>query len=756
MKYSIIIPTLNHLRYTVEAIDSIVKHTEDFELIVVDGASTDGTWAWLSRDPSLDYPLIPISLNQNPGFPSQVNAGLKIAKGDFLVILNNDTVVTPHWAHLLRDAIIEGAEKAAVTRLGLAGPLSNSVAGRQAYIQANYTPETLDTFAVAHAKDNQGQLFLTGFLSGFCMMISRDCFQDVGLFDEQFNPGGFEDNAYILRAEEKGWRAVIVPSVFVHHYGSITLKDEHFTHIQGGLHNREKFYKMFADHAPKKLVAAFRVRNCAHTLTPALDRAAEFADEIVVLCDRCTDDTPRVASEHPAVVEMIHTHGKYNELKDRATLLALAKSRDPDWIIVLDHDELPEENFDHAYAQRLMHPPNPHVKCYGFRWYTFWDSTQNYRTDGIFGAIHGFRMFKNEPMQILASIDPLGFHMGSIPQFAPENFRWTNIRIQHFGYVLDEERQRKYNFYTQTDEVKNPMGIGADNYDHLIAQEVTLKRWEQHNTLAFVIVVEDQYHPLAEHLDTLSYVADQIIVVQTVPDPKIHDLATSYGAEVYDYKFQNDYSKLRQFAKSRATTDWIFTCDPDEAVDPAFIEELPRLIDVHADGYLTTITNFRPAENPTSLDAIRLFRNHPAFRYRGIIHENFDEAVEKHHLTILPCPYALQHFGWLRDAQSYKKKMQLYKALNNKQLRRHPHDKMAMFNMALHEMEEGHFLKARTLLVRAAGLDPIYFPPRVQLTVLHLEQAQQFMREAIAILPDNHRLRPEMTAALQHIGQALV
>lgn len=756
MKYSIVMPVLNHLRYTVEAVESILRNTEDFELIIVDGGSTDGTWAWLSGFTLPNDRLISLRLDDNPGFPSQVNLGLKAGAGDYLIILNNDVVVTPRWAQLLEEAIIEGPEKAAVARVGLAGPLSNSVAGRQAYIQAEYTPDTLDAFAISHAKDNEGQVFLTGFLSGFCIMISRECFHDVGLLDESFNPGGFEDNKLILTAEAKGWRAVIAPAVFIHHHGSKTIGAPPFTHMKGGLKNREKFYAMFADPAPKKLVAAFRVRNCARTLAAALNQAATFADEIVVLCDRCTDDTPSMAASHPAVVQMVHTERQYNELEDRANLLSMAKASNPDWIIVLDHDELPEKKFDKAYAQRLMHPPNPHVKCYGLWWQTFWDSAHHYRTDGIFGRIHGFRMFKNEPHQILTTSDPLGFHMGSIPQFAPENFRWTNIRIRHTGYIMEDDRKRKHAFYTQTDERKDPMGIGAENYDHLIAQEVTLRRWQEHNTLAFVIVVQDEYNPLAEHLDTIGYVADQIVVIPTVENAPIRALAERYGAEIHPFKFQSDYAKLRQFAKSHARTDWVFTCDPDEAVDPQFVENLPKIIDTDAHGYLTTIENFRPGEAPTTLDAIRLFRHHAAFRYRGIVHENFDESVRTHNLKILPSPFALQHFGWLRDADSYKRKMEIYKRLNKKQLSKYPDDKMAMFNMALHEMEENHFMKARGLLTRAAGLDPIYFPPRVQLTVLHLRQAAQWMQEAIAILPDDHRLRPQMIAALQHINQALV
>lgn len=756
MKFSIVMPVLNNLPYTTQAVASVLDHTEDFEIIIVDGGSTDGTWAWLNGFELPDGQLVPIRQDDPPGFPSQINAGLRIAQGHFVILLNNDTLVTPGWAGFLSQAITEGADKAAVSRIGMAGPLSNSVGGRQAYPGAQYNLDNLDTWAQEHARDNKGQIYLTGFLSGFCLMVSRECLNDIGLLDENFNPGGFEDNKWVLTAEAKGWRAVIVPEAFVHHFGSRTINLPQFKHMEGGLANRQKFFADSADPTHKKLVAAFRVRNCAKNLPRALDQAATFADEIVVLCDRCTDDTPRVAAEHPHVVEMLHTQAEYNELEDRAVLLTLAKAHKPDWIIVLDHDELPEDKFDKAYAQRLMHPPNPHVKCYGFRWFTFWDSPDHYRTDGIFGAIHGFRLFKSEPEQILTSTDPLGFHMGSIPQFAPENYRWTNIRIRHTGYINEPERRRKYSFYTETDERADPMGIGADNYDHLVDTEVTLKKWEPHNTLAFVIVVQDEFNPLAEHLDTLGYAADQIVIIQTTPNERIEELAKAYGAEVHPYAFGQDYSKLRQFAKSHAATDWIFTCDPDEAVDPPFIEELSKLIDTQAHGYMTTITNFRPGEQARTLDAIRLFRNLPAFRYRGIIHENFDQAVIHHQLKILGSQFGIQHFGWLRDPESYRKKMRIYKKLNRKQLAQYPNDKMAMFNLALHEMEEDHFIKARNLLTRAATLDPAYFPPRVQLTVLHLQEATKFMREAVAILPPNHRLRAQMITALQHMEQALV
>ena len=96
---SIIIPCWNQLEFTQQCIAALKSHTRPaWELIVVDNGSTDGTAAYLTgvRDMST-VPVTVVSNATNLGFPAAINQGLRLARGEFLVMLNNDVVVTDGW-----------------------------------------------------------------------------------------------------------------------------------------------------------------------------------------------------------------------------------------------------------------------------------------------------------------------------------------------------------------------------------------------------------------------------------------------------------------------------------------------------------------------------------------------------------------------------------------------------------------------------------------------------------------------------------
>ena len=93
---SIIMPCWSQLTFTRQCIAALKRHTRrPWELIAVDNGSTDGTGSYLAG--VQDGASVPVTVITNPtnrGFPAAVNQGLKAARGEYLVLLNNDVVVT--------------------------------------------------------------------------------------------------------------------------------------------------------------------------------------------------------------------------------------------------------------------------------------------------------------------------------------------------------------------------------------------------------------------------------------------------------------------------------------------------------------------------------------------------------------------------------------------------------------------------------------------------------------------------------------
>lgn len=205
MKTSIIIPTHNGKPLLQNCLYAIKSWTDvPYEVIVVDNGSDDGTLDFCLRER-----VVLISLPQNCGFPAACNAGLKIASGDHIVLLNNDVQVRPHWLGNLLKCLHSSAD------VGLVGPVTNYVTGSQ---RVDYA--SIDESSVFFNLSDPQQWRQTERLVGFCLAMKREVPERIGLLDERFTPGHYEDDDYCYRARIAGFRLMIAGDTFVYHEGS--------------------------------------------------------------------------------------------------------------------------------------------------------------------------------------------------------------------------------------------------------------------------------------------------------------------------------------------------------------------------------------------------------------------------------------------------------------------------------------------------------------------------------------------------------
>ncbi|SCN21293.1 putative glycosyltransferase EpsH [Clostridium sp. N3C] len=214
MKTSIIILTYNKLDYTKLCINSIKKYTKKgtYEIIVIDNKSTDGTIEWLKNEEEIKV----IFNDENLGFPAGCNQGIKISEGENILLLNNDTIVTPNWLENLLNCLYSSED------IGAVGAITNSCSNYQAIPVTYKNIDEMIEFAKNNNKSDSDMWEERLRLIGFCMLIKREVVNKVGFLDERFTPGNFEDDDYSLRIRKAGYRLMLCKDTFIHHFGSIS------------------------------------------------------------------------------------------------------------------------------------------------------------------------------------------------------------------------------------------------------------------------------------------------------------------------------------------------------------------------------------------------------------------------------------------------------------------------------------------------------------------------------------------------------
>jgi len=192
---SLILPVWNHLYdLTIPFINQMLKVPGDWELIVVDNGSTDGTDRYLKHLANEEKRIIPVISKKNLGFGGGNNLGYKKAKGDTICFISNDVVHnSQNWLGMLEQALDKNPK---------------SLIG----------PQLID-FNQLTAFDR----IPTPYMAGWCVFGSREMFDEIKVRDqvwcEDFGTAYFEDVWMSVVAEDKGYKLLEVP-VALHHLQS--------------------------------------------------------------------------------------------------------------------------------------------------------------------------------------------------------------------------------------------------------------------------------------------------------------------------------------------------------------------------------------------------------------------------------------------------------------------------------------------------------------------------------------------------------
>ena len=236
-KASVIILAWNGMGYLEASLNAVLAQDyDDFEVVVVDNGSTDGSPDFVARR----YPQVHLIRSEtNLGFSAGNNLGMQHASGEILVLLNQDTVVQQGWLAALV-AAFERRPDAGIVGSKILEPDGQTLQHAGGHIER---PLVLGQH-YGHGELDEGQYdepCQVEYVTGAAMALRRDLLSKIGNLDEGFYPGYFEDVDFCLRARAAGCSIWFEPQAVLHHHESASMRRDSLTGHYYYYRNRLRF-----------------------------------------------------------------------------------------------------------------------------------------------------------------------------------------------------------------------------------------------------------------------------------------------------------------------------------------------------------------------------------------------------------------------------------------------------------------------------------------------------------------------------------
>jgi GT2 family glycosyltransferase/predicted Zn-dependent protease len=442
---SIVILCCNEVEYTRQCLASVLRHARPpYELILVDNGSSDGTSTYLEEIRTQPGPerVVVIRNEVNRGFAFGVNQGLAAARGEYLVLLNNDTVVTPGWLDNLVEWVLLD-----YPAVGLVGAVSNYARPPQ-QVQSDYAdPSGLDRFARSRESEFAGKAMEAERLGGFCLIGRRDVFERLGTLDEGYGLGFFEDDDLCVRARRAGYRLLAAQNVYIHHFGSRTFTALGIDTERQLQENLDRFRAKWGvaeatGYRPSSTITSpalpnhqrvslcMIVRDEERNLPECLRSVRDLVDELIIVDTGSSDHTRDVAGAWGARVFEFRWVDNFSAARNESIRHATGG-----WIFWMDADDRIDP--DHRERLRALFASlNDENAAYVMKCLCV-----PAEPSGAVTAVDHVRLFRNRPEhrwryrvheQILPALRSTG-----------ADVRWCDAAIRHIGYADPALRRRK-------------------------------------------------------------------------------------------------------------------------------------------------------------------------------------------------------------------------------------------------------------------------------------------------------------------------
>jgi GT2 family glycosyltransferase/2-polyprenyl-3-methyl-5-hydroxy-6-metoxy-1,4-benzoquinol methylase/Flp pilus assembly protein TadD len=759
---SIIILTWNGLSHTQTCLASIARNTtESYELIVIDNGSTDGTVAWLQEQATSDSRIRLIVNVRNVGFAAGCNQGIMSAYGEYILLLNNDTVVTTGWLTGLREVVDR------YTDTGIVGPMTNSASGVQVVANVGYRSlEELPGWAMSFREFYRYRVIPQRQIVGFCMLFKSELAEKIGLLDESFGSGNFEDDDYCLRAELTGYRNLIAGDVFIHHVGGATFSGNGIPYSESITNNRELYRNKWSFSTLDKATLRRLIPLNACTEAICLSMRGNVNRAIALLMQKGIKVAPDLPSLYTCLAEILISAGRYSDALQVLPEMPSATNREVmSEIAAICHAALGNDKMARQSARDLADNHRALVVS----------GTLAARKGDLAGAEVFFRRaIEADPSRgdgrlslgmLLWSrgeneeswravkrsvlVDPLNDEaMKILRDMADRNQRHAEVlAIASDAVLLYPESRNLARHHAELLTICGHEGQSLDVCESFLVKfgmdddllELAL-HLRQHvgvydhlavagpHSISLCMIVKNEGENLPACLASLKPVVHEMIIVDTGSTDRTADIAAAFGAKVFSFAWNGNFSSARNYALDAANGHWILVMDADEVLSSRDYELLCNTVQenshhqacwsvttrnytrLHPEGWVANNGGYpreERAEGWHPSQKVRLFPNDPRLRFTGDVHEMIEHTVKCTNYRIQEAPFVIHHYGGLTDRpEKNREKKESYYQMGKQKLLEHPDDLPAIGELAVQAAELEYYEEAIELWNRFLRIAP--------------------------------------------------